>query len=110
MQHSDPDLPWQVSAPYMVRFGAPTMAYQLGHAIAVISSPDAANIRLLALIVPPEHQREGAGSRLLRALAARHPGKSWFIPPLCPEQYGGFLIKQGFQQDRLNQVLMQADL
>lgn len=110
MQHGDPKLPWQVSSSHIIRYGAPTRAYRLGDAVAAISDPNAANIRLIAMIVPPAQQHKGEGSRLLRVLAGNYAGKQWFVPPICPQRFGNFLLKHGFKQDRLNQVLMEIDL
>ncbi|MFN8419765.1 MAG: GNAT family N-acetyltransferase [Anaerolineae bacterium] len=107
MQHGDPKLPWQVSGSHIMRYGAPTRAYRLGNAVAAISDPNAANIRLIAMIVAPAQQHQGEGSRLLRALAGKYVGKQWFVPPICPQRFGEFLVKHGFKQDRLNQVLME---
>jgi GNAT superfamily N-acetyltransferase len=103
-------LPWQISGSHLMRVGAPNVAFRLGHAIAMLSNPDAASIRLLGFLTLPEHQNQGHGTRLLKALSAKYPNKSWFIPALCPEQYGGFLVKLGFVQDELSQFQMKISL
>lgn len=106
--YGSPTLPWQVSGPHLMRLSPPNLAYRLDNAYAVISNPDAASIRLHAFITLPDYQRQGQGTRLIKALAAKYAGKTWFIPALCPEQYGGFLLKLGFAQEQLNQFQMKT--
>lgn len=108
--YGDPALPWQVAGPHLMRIGAPNVAFQLGHAYAMISNPEAASIRLHAFMTLPEHQRKGEATRLLKALAAKFPDKTWFMPAICPERYGGLLLNLGFAQEQLNQYQMKAAL
>ncbi|MFN8527433.1 MAG: GNAT family N-acetyltransferase [Anaerolineae bacterium] len=96
MAHGAPDLPWQVSGTAIARIGAPSRAYQLENAFAVISDPSRETIALRALFVTPDHQRQGQGRRLIRALWAEFPGKQWQIPQLCPQEFSGFFESLGF--------------
>ena len=107
--HGAKDLPWQLSGSSLMRSGPPHVGLRLGEAYAIISSPEHANITLRALIVPPPQQRQEHGSRLLRALFARYPGKHWNIPPICPEEFDGFLTQYGFVQQTLNQFQMRME-
>ena len=108
--YGESSLPWQVSGPHLMRLGPPNVAFQLGHAYAVISNPESASIRLHAFMTLPEYQRKGEMTKLLKALAAKYPGKTWFIPAVCPERYGNVLMKLGFAQDALNQFQMKSTL
>lgn len=110
MTHGASDLPWQVSGTAIARIGAPSRAYQLEDAFAVISDPARDTIALRALFVMPDHQRQGQGTRLIRALWAEFPGKQWQIPQLCPQEFSGFFEKLGFTRQELHQVQMRLTL
>lgn len=105
-----PDLPWQMSGETLAQKGPPHKAYRLGSAWAAISNPQRPQIALFAVIVPPEARLRGEASRLLRALAAQYPGKSWGILGLCPEELAPFLEKLGFKQEPLTQFQMIKEL
>jgi ribosomal protein S18 acetylase RimI-like enzyme len=105
-QDAPADTPWQLSGAQIARSGPPSRAFRLGHAYAAIGDPHGATIRVLGFFVPPAHQRQGAGSRLLRALTGRYPHTNWFMPQIWPEPYGGFWLKHGFVQEKLNQLQM----
>jgi ribosomal protein S18 acetylase RimI-like enzyme len=111
VQHGLPNLPWQVSGTAIARTGAPNRAYQLGHAYALISNPNAETVILRALIVEPEFRRQGEATRLIHALAAQFPDKKWVVVQIWPEEYTEpFLPRLGFVAKTLNQVQMQLDL
>jgi ribosomal protein S18 acetylase RimI-like enzyme len=111
VQYGEPMLPWQISGPVLTRLGSPNRAYQLDHACAIISDPTHEAIYVRALIVEPEHRRQGYATRLLKALAAIYSGKKWSITPTCPERIGEpFFPEIGFTRNELHQVLMVCDL
>lgn len=104
--HAPADTPWQLSGAQIARIGPPSRAFRLGNAHIAISDPNSPTVRVLAMFVPPAHQRHGEGSRLWRALTGRYPHTNWFMPPIWPEAYGGFWLKHGFAQEKLNQFQM----
>lgn len=109
--YGPPDLPWQVSGSTIARLGPGYQAYRLGPAMAVISDPERELIALSTVVVPSMFKRQGHGSELVRTLMARHPGKTWKIPAICPESIGeGFFTKLGFERDELSQFQMELDL
>jgi GNAT superfamily N-acetyltransferase len=111
MHHGVSDLPWQVSGTALARVGAPNRAYQLGHAYALISNPEAETIILRAALVVPAYRQQGEATRLVRGLAALFPGKKWTVVQLWPEEYADpFLPKLGFVPKALNQVQMHLTL
>lgn len=104
------DLPWQISGHQIARMGAPSAAFRLGEAVAVISDPSAATIAIRALIVSSSRRAQGHGKRLLSALAGAFHDKRWVVPALCPEDYGGFFEVIGFARQEINQFQMRLDL
>lgn len=111
MGHGAADLPWQVSGTAIARSGAPSRAYQLGHAYGLISNPNAETIALRALITDPAFRRQGEATRLIKALAGQFPGKKWVVVQIWPEEYAAPLLpKLGFVPKDLNQVQMHLDL
>jgi ribosomal protein S18 acetylase RimI-like enzyme len=101
-----PDLPWQISGESLAHLGPPDVAYRLGDAFALLSDPEASQVAIRALLVAPQARRQGQAARLLRALLARHPQKTWRVPALCPEEAGGPFEKAGFEQTTLSQFQM----
>lgn len=100
------DLPWQVSGETLAQVGPPSRAYRLGEAAAVLSNPEAERVAIRSLLVRPSARRQGQAVRLLRLLLARHPGKTWVVPALCPEEIGCVFEKVGFVQGELAQLQM----
>jgi ribosomal protein S18 acetylase RimI-like enzyme len=108
VEHGESNLPWQVSGTSIARLGLPYRAFRLNAAYAVLTD-SGEKIVLRALIVDPPLRRQGHGTRLLEALAARYADKEWNIPPLCPEVHGeNFFEKRGFVRTKLNQVQMEC--
>jgi ribosomal protein S18 acetylase RimI-like enzyme len=111
IQYGAPDLPWQVSGAKIARQAPPNVGYTLDHAYAVISNPEAEVIALRGLIVPPEYRRQGRATRLLRAIFARHPGKTWTLSAIFPEEIGGeFLASLDFTRTALAQWHMRLTM
>jgi ribosomal protein S18 acetylase RimI-like enzyme len=108
--HGLPDLPWQISGESLAQVGPPNRAYRLGTAYVAISNPDETQVVVRSLVVEPEGRRQGQATRLLQAVMARHPGKRWRVPALCPEEVGGVFEKAGFVKEPLSQFQMVADL
>ena len=109
-RHGLPDLPWQLSAESLALSAPPMRAYRLGPAIAVVSDPSAKRVGVLSLVVETDARGAGHAKRLLRALFAAHPGKSWRVPALCPEEAAGPFAALGFEPGELSQWQMALDL
>jgi predicted GNAT family acetyltransferase len=105
--HGLPDLPWQISGESLAQGGAPDRAYRLGAAYAVLTDPGASRIGIRSVLVQPEARRQGQATRLLRAVMASHPGKTWSVTALCPEEIGGLFAKAGFTSEPLSQLQME---
>lgn len=100
------DLPWQVSGVNLMQVFPPSVGYRIGSAYAMISSPHGERIVIRGIAVPPDEQRRGVGTGVIRALIAAFPDKGWNIPPLCPEEYAPLFLNNGFTREPLHQVLM----
>ena len=105
--HGVPDLPWQISGHSLARLGSPDIALGLGPASAILSSPEEKRIVLRGFFVLPQERSHGYGRRLMEALLRRYPRKDWKVPALCPEEYGGFFERIGFEPGRLSQFQME---
>src|SRR5262249_1986391 len=106
-QWSVQDLPWQISPMTLMAQGATNCAFRLGPATAIISLPTETSINLKSLAVEPGARRKGHGTRVLRALAARCPGRKWRASILVPEEVPSeFFAKLGFGREALNQLQM----
>jgi GNAT superfamily N-acetyltransferase len=107
---SQPDLPWQCSGATLAKADPPHVGYQLDGCYAIITDPNAGSMVVRGLAVPPDRQRQGWGTRLVAALVAAHPGKSWHVPAICPAEFGPLFTGNGFTQDNLSQFQMALTL
>lgn len=105
-----PELPWQISGASLIHSGPPGRAYRLQEAYVVFSDPAAEQIGIRSLIVQPEWRGQGQATRLLQALFTAHPGKTWQVPALFPEEMTGVFTKAGFQRQALSQFQMTLPL
>ncbi|MCP4542840.1 MAG: GNAT family N-acetyltransferase [Chloroflexi bacterium] len=105
-----PDLPWQVSGESLAQAGPPGKAYQMGDACVAISDPERLHVAIRTIIVEPDARQQGQAIRLLRAVMAQHPGKTWIIPALCPAEIGGIFERVGFKKEDLSQLQMMLEL
>jgi ribosomal protein S18 acetylase RimI-like enzyme len=78
-------LPWQLAPATVAGLALPARAFRLGPAVAVVADVSAPTLAVRALAVEPAARGKGAGRRLLRALAAAHPGKSLAVSAIVPE-------------------------
>lgn len=105
-----PDTPWQCTGETLITYGAPTTSYRLGDCYAVISNPEAETINIFGLATPPEQQRRGVATRMVMALIAAFPGKSWRVPAICPEEYSAIFSRCGLTPDKISQFQMERRL
>jgi GNAT superfamily N-acetyltransferase len=104
-----PGLPWQVSGESLAQLGPPNVAYNREGAYIVLSNPEADQVAVRSLLVLPEARGQGRGAELLRAAMACTPGKTWRVPPFCPEEMGGLFERVGFERGSLAQVQMRLE-
>lgn len=103
-------LPWQMASTTVAGLALPARAFRLGPAVAVIADVSAPTLALRGIAVSPEARGQGAGRRLLRALAAAWPGKPLAVGAIVPEGLcDGFFLGAGFTYSALAQWEMAYD-
>ncbi len=99
------DLPWQLTPATVAGLALPARAFRLGPAVAVLGDVSAPTLALRALAVEPQSRGQGAGRRLLRALAAAWPGKPLAVSAIVPEGLcDSFFLGAGFAHPALSQL------
>ncbi len=88
----------------------PARAYKLDSAYAIITNPDVENISFWTILIEPQARRQGQATRLIKAILAAHPGKTWHIPALFPEETVGPFEKLGFIREEISQWQMSLEL
>lgn len=109
-RHGLVDLPWQLSGESIAQQTPPGHGFCLGPAYAVITNSNLPDVTIYSLVVEEQARGQGCAMRLLRALFATYPQKTWHVPALCPEEVGGFFEKAGFQREKLSQFQMVLSL
>ncbi|WP_426750859.1 N-acetyltransferase family protein [Myxococcus sp. Y35] len=98
-------LPWQLAPATVEGLGLPARAFRLGPAVAVVADVSAPTLVLRSIGVEARARSQGAGRRLLQALAARWPGKPFAVSAVVPEgRAGRFFLEAGFTQTALTQL------
>lgn len=108
--YGPPDLPWQLSGETLAHATPPNVAYRTSASYIALSNPDAPTVTIRALVTLPEARRQKSATELLRAVITRHPQKTWRVPAILPEEFGGLLERVGLQRDTLTQWQMNAPL
>lgn len=107
LRDGEPGLPWQLAPETLAGLTAPARAFRLGAAVAVILEAGPQDVMIRSLVVAGDQRRRGEGSRLLRALAARLPGRRWRTQVILPEQLGAaFFAANGLRRQALTQLEM----
>lgn len=101
-----PELPWQSSGESLAHLHPPACAYQVGDAFVIISDPSQPQVAIRSILVSPTARRQGAGTKMMAALFATHPQKTWVVPAICPEELGSFFERFGFVEQTLAQLQM----
>jgi GNAT superfamily N-acetyltransferase len=107
---ADPDLPWQLAPATIAAAAAPSRAFGLRSAIALVDVvPTAVIVR--ALVVPCTARREGRATELLRALRAAFPNHAVRVVPIVPDDLLGELpARVGGSLDPMTQLELVRDL
>ncbi len=109
-QYGIPNLPWQCSAENIAQFNPPARAYKNEQAYIVITNPEVSDIAIWSLMVDPQARGNGLGVQTLKAVIAQHPGKTWHVPAILPEELGKVFERAGFVREELSQWQMKLRL
>jgi len=104
------DLPWQLAGETIAHMNPPACTYRNGPALVVISNPQAEHVVIWSLLVEPEARGKDLGVDMLQCVIAKHPGKTWHIPALFPEEFGKVFEQAGFEREELTQWQMMRKL
>ena len=101
----EPRLPWQIRPDTLANLTLPFRAFSLeGRAFALLGDPGLPRIGLRGFLVRAADRRQQLGTRLLHALFARFPGKTWGVAPIAPEGLADrFFLSNGFVAGALAQ-------
>jgi ribosomal protein S18 acetylase RimI-like enzyme len=105
-----PDLPWQMAGETVATLTPPARAYKLDSAYAVITNPEVERVSFWTILVEPQVRRQGQATRLIQAVIAAHPGKTWHVPAIFPEETVGPFARLSFQREEISQFQMSLDL
>lgn len=110
LQHGLPDLPWQLSGESIALLNPPARAYKKGQAYAAISDPTAGHVVVWSLLVEREARGNHLAADMLKSVISQHADKTWHIPAVMPEEFGGIFERAGFQREELSQWQMRLSL
>ena len=105
-----PDLPWQLSGESVSQMSPPPHVFREGPAYIVITNPEAEHVVIWSLLVEPQARGNELGTKMLRRVMERYPGRTWHVPALCPEEFGTVFGKAGFEKENLSQWQMKLEL
>lgn len=111
-REGEADLPWMLAPETASAATAPARAFALENgAYALVGNPQAETVSLSALVVPRADRRRGWGTRMLRALAAAFPGRTWQVVAIVPEDLAPeFFVHAGWERQAITQFEMRLDL
>lgn len=109
-QHGLADLPWQLAGETIAHMNPPACAYRNGPALVVTSNLAVEHVVIWSLLVEPQAHGQQLGVEMLKSVIANHPGKTWHVPAIFPEEFGKLFKRAGFEQEELTQWQMKLDL
>jgi hypothetical protein len=109
-QHGLADLPWQLAGETIAHMNPPARAFRNGPALVVTSNPNAEHVVIWSLLVEPQARGQQLGVEMLKGVIANHPGKTWHVPAIFPEEFGSIFKRAGFEIEELSQWQMKLDL
>jgi ribosomal protein S18 acetylase RimI-like enzyme len=109
-QYGVSDLPWQLSGDTIAQMSPPVHAYRSEQAYVVFSNPEVEHVVIWSLLVEPEARGRGQASKILKRAVSNHPGMTWHVPALCPEEFGNAFERAGFEREKLSQRQMRLSL
>ena len=109
-QHGLSDLPWQLAGETIAHLNPPARAYRNGSAMVVISNPNVEHVVIWSLLVETQSRGQQLSVDMLKSLIAHHPGKTWHVPAIFPEEFLKIFDRAGFEKEELTQWQMRLVL
>jgi ribosomal protein S18 acetylase RimI-like enzyme len=109
-QHGVSDLPWQLAGETIAHMNPPARAFRNGPALVVTSNPNAEHVVIWSVLVEPQARGQQLGVDMLKSVIASHPGKTWHVPAIFPEEFGKIFERAGFEMEELTQWQMKLVL
>jgi len=109
-QHGLSDLPWQLAGETIAHLNPPARAYRNGSAMMVISNPNVEHVVIWSLLVEAQARGQQLSVDMLKSLIAHHPGKTWHVPAIFPEEFLKIFDRAGFEKEELTQWQMRLVL
>jgi GNAT superfamily N-acetyltransferase len=109
-QYGLSDLPWQLAGETIAHMNPPACAYRNGPALIVTSNPRVEHVVIWSLLVEPQARGQHLGVEMLKSVIAKHPGKTWHVPAIFPEEFVKIFERAGFEQEELTQWQMKLAL
>jgi len=109
-QYGLSDLPWQLAGETIAHLNPPARAYRNGSAMVVISNPNVEHVVIWSLLVEAQVRGQQLSIDMLKSLIAHHPGKTWHVPAIFPEEFGKIFDRAGFAKEELTQWQMRLVL
>lgn len=72
----------------------------------VTSNPEAEHVVIWSLLVEPSARGNRFGMDMLKNVMANHPGKTWHVPAIFPEEFGNIFERAGFEREDISQWQM----
>jgi ribosomal protein S18 acetylase RimI-like enzyme len=104
------DWPWQIAGETITRLPEPATAYTLEGAWMALMNPAGPTVGIRTLAVDRVDRQEERAVRLLQAVMARHPGKTWRVSALWPEEFAGWFTHAGLVRQELTQWQLVREL
>lgn len=108
--HGLPDLPWQLSGETIAHHTPPSRAFRLDSAYVLIANPEAEHVAIHSALVLPEARGQPQSGKILRAVFAKFPNKTWHVPAIFPEEMSAVFEAVGMKKEELSQWQMWLDL
>lgn len=109
-RHGATDLPWQLSAETIAQLTPPSRACWTPGAWLAFSPATETQMAVRALVSSAPDDANGAARTLLAAVMTRHPGKSWRMTAVWPEEQAALFADLSFDRLNLTQWQMRQDL
>lgn len=105
-QYSLPDLPWQADVEALKQNAETSFGYRLNDSYIAVTNPENEHIAIRILV----SDNDGEAENLLNVLFAAHPGKTWHVPAVFPEEQAPIFESVGMEKQEISQWQMVADI